>query len=259
MKNFEHEIKDVKNRFLKYYIYFDYFHDSIIKHIEFEDKRSTVKIKLSCEREWETGNYEENIWNPDYEYTLYFEHCKFFEYERESNNQFLEYINGRFKNSYKLVEIQKTTAKKCYHLRIQLADGVIDLIFHGFEMQKAIGNIILPKRIVSRWYFDEIKRIFEGKDIDDIRKTAASGNWIERTNSIVYLRLIKDKCCYKLALQGLEDEDVRIAAVHVLGELGNLEALDNLVLLMRDNKITNIEGKHIKDSIDKILFVKKGG
>ena len=254
MKNFEHEVKEIRNRLLRYYIYFDYFHDSIIKYIGIDNTNRNVRIQLSCEREWKSCDYDENIRNPEYEYTLYFKDSRYFEYEHESNQEAAEYINGRFKNSTKLADIIKTATKKYYHLRIQLSNGIIDLIFNGFEIEKAIGSIAVPRPIENRWYFDAIRAKYECKDIDTIRTIAVCGDWIERSETIVYLGMMKDKDSYRCALQGLDDEDIRIAAVYVLGELGYIEALEHMIVLLNDSKIDIIEKKHIKDSIDKILY-----
>lgn len=136
MYNYEHETKEIKDRSLKNYVFYDYFHDSLITEVRVLDEGRLVQFELSCEREWPSHDWNMYALDKRYTYTLSFINCRYFEYHRDNLRSYAEYINGRFKNSAKLKEFGKKTKKRLYHLRIQLADGYIDLIFNKFYIEK---------------------------------------------------------------------------------------------------------------------------
>ena len=251
MQNYEHETDGIQDRYLKQYIYYDYFHDSILKSIS--DNGSELRIILSCEREWPTHDlkYLNDI---QYEYTLIFKGCKYIEVERENPVELAEFLNARFKLSAKLQWIKDYPKRKYYHLRIQVADGYIDIIFKGFEITKSQGEVFLPKKISTEWHFKEIRTKLLLRPIDEVRQLAIEGNWVERTNAMEYLYLIADPKIYDLALLGLEDIDVRIASVYILGELGFYDSIKILIGLLDEAKDWPIARRHIQDSIEKILY-----
>ncbi|MDF2804997.1 MAG: hypothetical protein K0S61_4902 [Anaerocolumna sp.] len=91
MLNYEHETKDIKDRYLKNFICFDYFHDSVITKVTYEDKTKSVRIDMSCEREWPINRAREVIFDDNYMYSLFFTDCRYFEYERTSDKTYTEY------------------------------------------------------------------------------------------------------------------------------------------------------------------------
>lgn len=254
MKNYEHEIIDIRDRYLKNFIFYDYFHDSIITNISFLEEGKLLRLDLSCEREWPEHDSEKYIFDTKYVYRLYFKHCKYFEYERKDTGTIAEYLNGRFKNSAKLSEIREGSRNYYYHLRIQLADGYIDIIFNAFYMEKVEGEVKLPGRINLEWYFDKIRKRFKNSKNEDVRKMVFSEDWLDKIQAMEYLWLIKDEKCFDYAMTALDDEDGWIASTYILGELGRIESLKKLNNLLEKVENCPISKRHIKDTIEKILF-----
>ena len=142
------EIKVPENRHLRYFLFQDYFHDSNILTIDFDrdlpGKRNgprKVVLTIDCQRERERdSNFTYH--NDKYVYLLTFEHCKYFHCEKTNlSNQF---INSSFKDSPTLQRIKYATGKEYYHIRIQLGDGYMDIIFLKFKIRKLAGRIRVP-------------------------------------------------------------------------------------------------------------------
>ena len=253
MLNYEHEIKEIKDRFLKQYIFYDYFHDSLITKIIILNDEKKVQLELSCEREWPERNWDKYAGDVKYRYVLTFENCVYVEYERENFGSYTEYLNGRFKKSAKLKQILLKTKKNYYHLRIQLADGYIDMIFSKFLIEKQEGNIALAKRISIDWYFDTIDRKFNQMELTNIRKLAFDGEFPLRTRALEYLWIIKDQSIEGLSIEALKDEDTCIPGVFILGEIGNVKNLSYLMDIFKFSEDVLFR-RHIKDACEKILF-----
>ena len=255
MYNYEHEIKDIRNRKLKYFLYSDYFHDSLISRISIENEGKKVVFILSCEREWPEYNMGKYAEDENYIYKLSFINCAFIEYERNNKEIYTEYINGRFKNSAKLKEIKKGSKGNYYHLRIQLAGGYIDLIFKEFEIEKFVGEIIIPSRNNYGYYFDWIKEKYKEVDINEIINNAACGDFPLKNQALEYLWLTGQDDIKETAMKALLDEDAIIPAIFIIGEIGDIEDGEKLRRIYTGtNKWQSIERRHIKDAIEKILF-----
>lgn len=254
MYNYEHETKEIKDRYLKNYIFYDYFHDSLIKNIYIQDEGKLVQLELSCEREWPSHDWSRYANDIDYIYKLNFINCAYVEYQRSDFGTYTEYLNGRFKKSSKLIEINQETRRKNYHLRIQLADGYMDLIFQKFIIEKMNGHIHLPKRIPLEWHFDLIKRKFTREKIDEIRKTASTGDFPKKSYALEYLWVLNDESTFELATNALLDEDACIPAVFILGELGNIKSLNRLTQILNKENNSIIFKRHIKDAIEKLIM-----
>lgn len=253
MYNYEHEISQVKNRFLKYYIWFDYFHDSLIKNIDYFDENKVLNIDLSCEREWPSHNWKLFADDNNYIYRLSFIDCVYFEYEHYGLKSSTEYLNGRFKNSARLKEINQLFRSSYYHLRIQLSCGYIDLIFHGFKIERVKGDVYLPKRINCKWHFDYVVQKLKDKSVDEVLTLASEGEFPLKSYALDYLWMVKHDKIVDLAQNALLDEDARISAVFILGELGSIDNIKDLAQLMCKNDFTPVFKRQIKDSIEKIL------
>ncbi|SMC92488.1 hypothetical protein [Sporomusa malonica] len=255
MLNYEHETKEIANRYLKYFIFSDYFHDSIILKVAISDNGNQLTIELSCEREWPTHD-RKYMNDPQYLYKLIFEDCKHVEYQRRNTGNVAEYINGRLKKSAKLHYIITETRKIHYHLRIQLADGFLDLVFRKFTIEKAEGLIELPNRISLRWYFDWVIKKYDDCAIDEVRNIAMSNDSIFKTVALEYLWLMNDDICSDIATRHLSDEDAWIAAVFILGEVGSVEVVPRLINLISIREYDSLAYRHIHDAIEKIIFRK---
>lgn len=252
MHNYEHESNVIKDRFLRNYIFYDYFHDSLITNIGILDEGKVVCLDLSCEREWPLHDWSKYAYDENYMYRLSFLNCAYLEYKRTNLGTYAEYINGRFKVSENLKEISRHSRKNYLHLRIQLADGYIDLIFSKFLIEKCTGSIELPKRISADWHFDFVKSKFSDKGIDEVRKIAKLGQSPLRTYALEYLWVINDEKIYDSALNALTDEDACIPAIFILGKIGNTNCLEYLYKMHNDNQKTFIFKRHIRDAIEKI-------
>jgi len=252
MYNYEHETHVIRDRFLRNYIYYDYFHDSLITNISIQDEGKVVYLDLSCEREWPSHSWSKYACDENYMYRMSFLNCAYLEYKRTDLGIYAEYINGRFKVSEKLREICKHSRKNYLHLRIQLNDGYIDIIFNKFLIEKRTGSIELPKRISTEWHFDYSKSKLSTKEINEVRGIAISGEFPRRWYALEYLWIMNDEKIYNLALNALEDEDACIPAIFILGEIGNTDCLKNLCKMHNDNQSSYIFKRHISDAIEKI-------
>ncbi len=253
MLNYEHETKEIADRYLKYFIFSDYFHDSIILNVAISDNGNQLTVELSCEREW--PSHDRMYMNdPQFIYKLNFEDCKHIEYQRYDTARVAEYINGRFKKSAKLHYIVTESKKRHYHLRIQLADGFLDLVFRKFIIGKSKGLIELPSRISPRWYFDWVLKKYDHYAIDEVRNIALCGEIILKTGALEYLWLMNDDICRDVAIKHLSDEDAWIAAVFILGEVGSMKEISQLINSINAREHDSLAYRHICDAIEKIIL-----
>ncbi len=253
MYNYEHETKEIKDRYLRNFIFYDYFHDSVITEIKILNEGKLIQIELSCEREWPSHDWEKYVTDKNYTYKLCFINCYYFEYQRDNFGTYAEYLNGRFKNSARLAEINKKSKRHNYHLRIQLADGYLDFIFSKFQMEKYNANISLPKRVSLNWHFDFIKNKFRDMNIDEVHTIAVSGDYLLRSYAIEYLWYIGDDSILEIACNSLSDEDACIPAIFVIGNNGGLEHIESLNNLLKQEDSSYIFSRHIRDAIEKIV------
>lgn len=267
MHNFEHEVDNIEDRYLRYFVAADYFHDGVVQEARFVNDGRDLELTVSCEREWRQDWREH--WSQDgrmsqealdhefdakYMYRLRFRDC--YHYCSELIYSQPEYISGRFKNSVRVAQAQQATGKRHLHLRIQYADGgYADVIFRRFSISRAEGEICLPPRVPSLVPFWIAGRICRGLSAEELRERAASGDWLQKSCAIERLACIGDRTCVPFALAGLEsdDEDVRIASVYALGVHGDATALPQLAALWRTADYP-IARRHIQDAIEKILY-----
>lgn len=250
MYNFEHEVCNITNRFLRWYFGTDYFHDGSIHKIQAVEE--DLIINISSYREWEndyTINQECNAFDEKYMYKCTFRDCRYYLCEIEDNG--LIYLNGRFKDSALLHHINKISGKRNYHLRIQTTGGYIDIIFSDFKIERNIGSITLPQKVPNIKLYERVKEKFHNIDIGEIRRIAKQSNSIERMFAIEYLGAIKDEQIIDISLNNLDEEDAEISAVWALGILAEKEFLPNLYKKWGIEK--GLFKRHIQDAIEKIL------
>lgn len=167
----------------------------------------------------------------------------------------MEYINGRFKDSAKLKHLNKDSGISNYHLRMQIASGgFVDIIFGDFSIQKLIGDN--PTFENSNLYnFNHISDRFDPTlDISEIRKISIDEDNFQRAWAIVHLFNLNDDFAHEAALLGLdsEEDDEKIAAVFVLGNIGGSDLIPKLFSLWTNTEYP-IMKRHILDSIEKII------
>ncbi len=253
MYNYEHQVKIIKDKHLKQYIYYDYFHDSPIKNIDINNSNNTVSIILSCEREWPDNDIDKYLNDENFEYTLRFEKCEHFEYRKSANLYMDTFLNSRFKASALLEEINITTKRSNYHLRIQTTFGYIDIIFRTFHLQKRSGIVNTISRIPLKHYYDFIESKFQDFTILELNKIALEDNFPINQYAMEYLWLKKGQEVLNIARKNLDNEDTQIAAIAIIGDIGELKDITYLNKIRRNFVDNLIMLKHIDDSISKII------
>jgi hypothetical protein len=264
MFNFEHEVLGQKNRYLRYFIVADYFHDGVVHKINFLQEYEELELVISCEREW-AADFQlqdgytcdnpalEHKFDDKYMYKLHFTQSKYF--HMEVNETGLEYLNGRFKDSAKLRSISQSDKRRLYnHLRIQLSGGYLDLVFSGFEINKKECEIRIPRRIEKTIPFSTVIQKFHKQSVSSIREAALTGDWFERYFAIQYLTYINDPELIDIALKGISgnDSEVALASVFALGKLGRHKVLPVLLdLWLREDH--PMYKRHIQDAIEKVV------
>ena len=152
MHNYRHEIERPEDRAMFKFLWCDYFRDSDILDAHLAGTQcNTVLMTISSARdqqaEWHKFLHDYEKWDryidenaEKYIYILKFRNVLFFE-RKQVGGWISEYVNGRFKDSALLRKLQKKSDKKLWHLRIMTTDGLIDLVFGGFEIKKLQGRM----------------------------------------------------------------------------------------------------------------------
>ena len=262
MFNFEHEIDNIKDRYLRYFFAWDYFHDGTIHNIEIINDND-IELIITSNRDWEEDvklqssstlegyqEFKKHIFDDKYKYICKFEKCKYFNSEILDNGYI--YLNGRFKDSAKVRAINEGSRNKYLHLRIQTTGGYIDIVFSKFKIKKILNEVIVPDKVSNMVLFEHVKKKFKNTDIGIIREVAENGEDIDKLFAIQYLGYINDSSVLMLAIKALQVEDAQIAAIWVLGNNGNEDVLP---LLFKEWSISDgLLGRHIQDSIEKIIY-----
>lgn len=151
MWNFEHEIPCPDNRAIQCYLWYDWFHDSAIKRFDFQEADLIVTVQCCRDmdaffdrhKSWPHERCREYIHShlEEFTYHLRFTRLAYFrtDFAHELNNN--DYINGRFKQSALLRRLQAQNPKARYHLRIQTANGYMDIVFQDFQIRKGHGRV----------------------------------------------------------------------------------------------------------------------
>jgi hypothetical protein len=148
MFNSINEVCCPNQKHIKYFLWYDYFHDAKLLDVEF--KKSVNRLTLK--RQYKN---DEDL------YFLTFKMCEYFICEKSSPES--EFINSAFKNSPILCKINEKTKKRHYHLRIQLDNGYMDIIFGKFDIRKSRGRIRIPEVEITDQNLDFLKRYHNGK------------------------------------------------------------------------------------------------
>jgi hypothetical protein len=262
MLNFEHEIGDIRDRYLRYFFGYDYFHDGVIHNIELLND-TDIELTISCNREWEDdlhneqnssiegyNDFKQHIFDDKYKYKCTFKDCRYLNTKIFENGYI--YLNGRFKDSAIVREINEGTNKHFLHIRMQTTGGYIDIVFSKFKIKRILGDINIPKKVSKRLIFEHIRKRYEKIDIETIRHMGEYGDDIDRMFAISYLGYVKDGSVLGLALKALHVEDTQISAIWVLGNIG-----DSSLLPLLYEEWAASKGKfkrHLQDAIEKIIY-----
>jgi len=271
MWNFKHEVLDSSDKNIRFFLYNDFFHDGRIHSISLND--NDVELVISCEREWANDfNLKENGYHPDseaykfqysdkYKYRLTFFDCRYFIVESEKND--FEFINGRFKQSAKLLEVAKSDKRKKYHhYRIQLNEGgFIDLIFNRFAIKNGIKPIHLERMMHRKRVFEFAKNQFETWSLESVFQVAKIGDDLDRAAALNYMNCLNESKGLEIAKDIVsksnhDDEELLISSIYTIGLWGNQTDLESLKSLYFE-QTKSIEKRHILDNIEKIEFRSK--
>lgn len=154
MHNFSHEIPLPDDRAMRKFLWFDYFHDGEIQHIDFDqpargDVTLTVRSVLDSDILWDKlkGSREEKLAQfepllPQATYLLRFHGVKHF---RHALTHCIwckdEILAVRFKDSPLLHRCQADCARPVYHLRADTAHGMMDVVFERFTIRRQEGRV----------------------------------------------------------------------------------------------------------------------
>ena len=290
MLNFEHEVdRSVLERNIRFFLFDDYFHDSVLDQIEWDVRSRELRLTLWCAREsgsdhapsiakrdddlcglrrigvpWPSrralrgARFPSSRTYANYVYELEFlgcEHCTLV-----GEDDFIEYLNGTFKGSALLMRLQQHSRRRLIHFRMQFTGGFADVVFHRFGIQRAVGRFRLPRmaRSQSSW----LEETFGSMSLLKVRRLARLGDELLRSGAIWYLFLCQDASALRLAIHATEDglnseylpyDEPVINGIAVIGQLGRREHLDLLhrAYLVDD---TPIFRRHVLDAIDHIVM-----
>jgi len=294
MYNCENEIECPSDKYIKYFLWSDYFHDSKIETIHFCNSKGekyhrpnqvviTIESCRDIDAEWDRlkGTYDEkkdyiSKNRSKYLYNLYFDDCKYFNYEKSLFVN--DYINGRFKNSSTLQKIMKNTNKYYYHFRIGTDDGFLDVVFSKFRIKKSIGRIYIKDIEVTDYNIAWLQKYNKGNllmqdgQLDEIKllELLNTGDGEERYFALYYfIMYTKEKIInYARDIMDLgwdNYECAKIMAIHAIGVQGDKSDEQLLIKeyfavegrLTKQNVCycsTLLPKRHIMDAIEKIKY-----
>lgn len=229
MDNYEHEIKCPEDRGILNYLWYDYFHDSTINQIDFDHKKGTVTLTLTCSRdidkelEKHNGNYEERHLYieehlDEFTYLLLFKGVRYFHAERLIMVN--DYINGRFKDTALLRKLKAEANQPRYHFRIQTDDGYLDMVFSGFQIRKKAGRVKYSAVGIADQAEAASFSNFEGGDFD-------------RFLAMQKLYKMNDTSLLEIARKNMqlvdENEDTCLYCAYLLGKCGQASDVPDLL------------------------------
>ena len=147
---------------MRKFLWSDYFHDSVIADISFKDPSKPGKwhsnplsLTLYCDRDfgktceklpekdypydWRREDWLKFFASGKFTYILTFYGVEHFEIKSEGNA--MTYLNGRFKDSRIVKELNADSKTPYYHFRIQIVWGYIDIVFQKLKIRKACGRV----------------------------------------------------------------------------------------------------------------------
>lgn len=281
MYNYEHEIPCPPNKGVLTFLWYDYFHDSNLQNIEFNEMKNTVTLMYECSREigetWTKLKGDESykkkyieLHADEFIYFLSFKHVAYFQVERIPCCN--DYINGRFKNSALLHSINTEQKKPCYHFRIQCDDGYIDIIFRDFIIRKKQGRVQYQNFNHSAMICSNLDDTTLDETITGLVKQAQTGADFERFLAMSKLWLLKYSEITKLARQNITLSDDYENSVpysaYLLGKVGDESDLPILQRLyhsiqksMTERSIclcsSLLPKRNILDAIESIIYRSK--
>jgi hypothetical protein len=237
MYNYEHEIEKPHDKAMIKFLWNDYFHDSNVENVSFDNKKNHLIITLiSCRDQeclwdkikgaddWKRQYFKEN--KDHFTYYLCFEKVSHF--TLQSSVKWTNYINGRFKETACLKIIQSWGKEKLYHFRIQLSNGYSDIVFKNFKVRKKIGRI--------NYNIEEELGQINSIVMDSHFFETVESNLSDEENESSFFSKTEDFNKYLEQAKNGKDFD-RFIAMSVLYE----KKYENLLELVRNNLILDAE------------------
>jgi hypothetical protein len=274
MYNYQHEIEFPQNKAIRYYLWYDYFHDSQISNIEitgrgakqelfFNPTEVVLTIISICDIDKEKNSKKKP--REKYEYLVKFKGCSYFSYSMGALDNV--YLNGRFKDSVLLKKHEMERKNKLFHFRIQTVDGYSDIIFANCHIIKKIGtakpNDCEENNHTKTWMEKYMCDKGYGEiSIENLHSLAKTGDDVERFFALDYMaRLLKadaiDDARRVLLLDKEEYEMARIAAIWTIGMQGNTQDLPLLKDVYFNDSVDecseSIRKRHALDAIERIM------
>lgn len=155
MLNFSHEIPCPDDRAMRKFLWFAYFHDSDVLHVTHDTPaagdltltlrscRDSDEIYKTLKGTWEEMHAQFEPLLPRVTYLLHFHRVRHF---RHVMNDHVcrcadEILDLRFKDTPLRRRLEKEWGKPLYHLRIETAQGLIDIVFDRFSIRKQEGRV----------------------------------------------------------------------------------------------------------------------
>ena len=246
MHNYDHEIACPEDRAMFKFLWCDYFHDSEILSVQFE--KDSVVVRLVCDRdqraEWPKFHGDYVKWRDyvtenaeKYIYILKFTRTVWLE-RKQIEDGGGEFLSARFKDSALLKKLQKKNKRRLYHLRIHATDGLIDVIFAGFEIRRLHGRVnyaydILPPRQLDDFELEmAAEEIYKGLPEDDLDRCLLLKRFYEVQHPDL-LRALRDCMASDEPV-----EDAKICAAYLLGKVGGRTDIPVMIDLMDEMERT---------------------
>lgn len=273
MFNSENEIKCPNDKYIKHYLWRDYFHDSQITMIQFNDSKGknnycpdqvvlTIESCIDMDKDYDklkgTDTEKKNYINENkvkYTYNLYFSDCKYFNYEKSIMAN--DYINGRFKDTAILHKIIKSTNKLYYHFRIATDDGYIDIIFSKFRIRKLIGRIRIKDIEIKDYHINWLEKynkgilLMENGELDKIKliELMCKGDDIERYYTLFYyMNYTKDTIItYAREIMLLDWDNYEMSKIMAISVIGKQGCKNDIPMLTEE--YFSIEAKYSREGI----------
>ncbi len=210
-----------RSKAVRKFLLADYFHDSDLKAVDYNQAGKELTIRLQCCRDYEKV-HKGTLDDAGYSYILQFRGVMGSRYNTEFRWE--EYLNGRFKKTAWLLETQKKTKRALYQFRMQLADGYLDIIFHSFQIRKVKGRI--NYRDINDLESFHLKNHSSMEELNILREELNQGiDPIMDDYRLEQLYANEEKdltSLCRMVLKKNQDEDAKAYAAWLLGKCGDL-------------------------------------
>lgn len=253
---------------MRKFLWSDYFHDSLISDVSFLDASAankwprnlflTLYCDCDCANAYQSLPVKKRpgvgrgfLMSGPFTYRLTFYNVMQFDFK--SDGAYCEYINGRFKDSRLVRELNAESKTPYYHFRIQLGYGYayMDIVFQKFQIRKLQGRVNYAEPPL-----DELVR-------SSSHPFAETADWLPPEEAEDWTRfgtLQKLYCEGNPALasyardclrSALPLEDSKPYAAYLLGKAGDKSDLEAVKTVYFQTK-NELQKKHLADAIEEL-------